>query len=173
LLEAARSGDLVLLRARVEAGADLNAPAAGGRTPLIEAAVHGQLEAARVLIEGGAELNANQRGWGTPLDAAERAGHVELAAMLRQEGARSASGRSVGDTVCVRPWAGEGYCGTVEATSKASYRIHVTEIVGCRDGCPAKADCSAGRAVGGARGVQTGDELTTVSWCLTDTGVLR
>ena len=116
------------------------------------------------------DANANRGGWGTPLEAAERTGHNELAAVLRRAGARS-SGRSVGDTVCVRPWQGDGYCGVVEEVNKTSFSLHVTEINGCEGGCQARADCSASRVVGGADGIKVGDEITTVSWCLTHTGV--
>lgn len=170
LHRAVRTGDLSLLRARLKAGADPNARDAAGRTPLIEAAERGRLDAARLLIAAGADLNASQRGWGTALETAERTGHTKLAALLRQAGARS-SGRSVGDKVCVRPWKGDGYCGTVEAVDKTTYRIRITEIVGCANGCPARAECSAGKPVGGPSGLHAGDEVTTVSWCLTHTGV--
>lgn len=172
LLQAARTGDLTLLQARLEAGADVNAVSVDGTTPLIEAAAGGQVKAAEALIEAGADIDANQRGWGSPLDAAERAGHTELANLLREKGAHSASGRSVGDTVCVRPWDGDGYCGTVEAASRATYRIRITEVVGCATGCPARGECSADRPVGGRDGLRAGDAVDTVSWCLTHTGVI-
>jgi uncharacterized protein len=173
LLQAARSGDLTALRARLKAGADVNAAGKDGTTPLIEAALHGQTAAAEALIAAGADIDANRRGYGSPLDAAERAGHTALAGLLREKGARSASGRAVGDTVCVRPWDGDGYCGTVEAASRSSYRIRITEVVGCTEGCAARAECSHGRAVGGPKGLAAGDTVETVSWCLTHTGVGR
>jgi hypothetical protein len=90
--------------------------------------------------------------------------------MLVEAGARS-TGSSVGDTVCVRPWGGDGYCGTVESIDKTHYRLRVTKLVGCEKGCPVKAECSAGREVGGSHGIAVGDEVATVSWCLTHTGV--
>jgi hypothetical protein len=124
-----------------------------------------------LLIEAGADLKAHQRGFGSAVDAADRAGHTELAAALRAAGVRSATGRSVGDTVCVRPWAGDGYCGTVESVDRTAYRIRVTKLVGCDGGCAQKAECSAGRPVGGADGLRVGDAISTVSWCLTHTGV--
>ena len=170
LLEAVKSGRSEAVRMLLGAGADANATSAAGRTPLVEAAEFGRADSAQLLIAFGADLNASQRGWGTPLETAERSGHNELAAMLRRAGARS-SGRSVGDTVCIRPWQGDGYCGVVEEVNKTSFRLRVTEIVGCEGGCQAKAECSASRAVGGADGIQIGDEITTVSWCLTHTGV--
>jgi ankyrin repeat protein len=170
LMDAVAAGQIEAVRLLLSAGADVNARTHAGRTPLIEAAAQGQLEAARLLVKAGADLNYAQRGWGSALKTAERTGHNDIAALLLKAGARS-TGSSVGDTVCVRPWGGDGYCGTVEAINKTRYRIRVTKIVGCSDGCPAKAECSAGRPVGGAEGVTTGDEVNTVSWCLTHTGV--
>jgi len=170
LMDAVKSDRVEAVRMLLDAGADVNATSDSGRTPLIEAAEFGRGDSAQLLIASGADINASQRGWGTPLEAAERAGHNELAAMLRRAGARS-SGRSVGDTVCVRPWQGDGYCGEVVEVNKTSFRLRVTEIIGCEGGCQAKAECSASRAVGGADGIRVGDEITTVSWCLTHTGV--
>jgi Ankyrin repeats (3 copies) len=170
LMDAVKADRIEAVRMLIGAGADVNAISASGRTPLVEAAEFGRIDSAQLLIASGADINASQRGWGSPLEAAERMGHNDLAATLRRAGARS-SGRSVGDMVCVRPWQGDGYCGEVVEVNKTSFRIRVTEIVGCDGGCQAKADCSASRVVGGADGVQVGDEITTVSWCLTHTGV--
>jgi uncharacterized protein len=170
LMDAVKSDRVDAVRMLLDAGADVNATSDSGRTPLIEAAEFGRINSAQILIASGADINTSQRGWGTSLEAAERTGHNELAAMLRRAGARS-SGRSVGDTVCVRPWQGDGYCGEVVEVNKTSFRLRVTEIIGCEGGCPAKAECSASRAVGGSDGIRVGDEITTVSWCLTHTGV--
>ena len=170
LMDAVKSDRVEAVRMLISAGADVNATSDSRRTPLIEAAEFGRIDSAQLLIASGAEINASQRGWGTPLEAAERAGNNELAAMLLRAGARS-SGRSVGDTVCVRPWQGDGYCGVVEEVDKTSFRLRVTEVIGCESGCQARAECSASRAVGGADGIKVGDEVTTVSWCLTHTGV--
>jgi|SRR5215472_12329132 len=170
LLEAVRAGQTEAVRLLLGAGAKVNVPSLDGRTPLIEAAAQGQTDAAKLLIEGGADLNTIQRGSGTALQTAERSGHNDIAALLRQAGARS-SGRSIGDTVCVRPWKGDGYCGTVESVNKTVFTIRVTKIVGCDKGCPARAECSAGRDVGGVDGLHPGEAVTTRSWCLTHTGV--
>lgn len=170
LLDAVSADRAEAVQVLLAAGADVNAASSNGRTPLIEAAELGRVSAARLLIAAGAELDHSQRGWGTPLDVAERMGHNQLAALLIKSGSRT-SGKSIGDTVCVRPWKGDGYCGTVEEINRTAYRIRVTEVVGCKNGCEANADCSAGRIVGGASGLRAGDEITTVSWCLTHTGV--
>jgi hypothetical protein len=170
LIEAVAAGHLDAVRALIAAGADSNLTSAGGRTPLIEAAIRGRMEIARLLISAGADLNVSERGAGTALEAAEREGHAGLAGLLRQAGART-SGRSVGDTVCVRPWKGDGYCGVVEAIDRNDYRLRITQIVGCPNGCSAMAACSAGKPVGGSGGLHAGDAITAASSCLTHTGV--
>ena len=170
LMDAVGAGQLRAIHILLAAGANVNARANDGRTPLIEAAVRGRPKSARLLIAAHADLNYEQRGWGTALEAAERNGHNNIAAILRQAGARS-SGHSLGDKVCIRPWSGDGYCGTVTAVNRTKYQIHVTEVLGCTEGCPAKAECSAGRPVGGRDGIAVGDAVATVSWCLTQTGV--
>ena len=170
LMDAVAAGKISSMRVLLSAKANVNAHANSGRTALIEAAAQGNMAATRLLIQSGADLNGTQRGWGSAVKTAERMGHPEIAEVLLKAGAKS-SGSSVGDKVCVRPWSGNGYCGTVESVNKNDYRIRVTEIVGCRDGCPARQECSEGRAVGGSYGINIGDEINTVSWCLTQTGV--
>jgi len=167
---AARTGDLAALQAQLKKGADPNVRDRQGRTPLMVAAENGQTKAVQLLIESRADLNVIARGWGSALEIAERTGHNDIASMLRKAGART-SGRSVGDTVCVRPWNGDGYCGIVQSVNKNSYRIRVTQIIGCKGGCVPKPECSAGKPVGGRDGITVGDEVNTVSWCLTHTGV--
>ena len=170
LLDAVAAGQIDAARMLLDSGAKANITSSEGRTPLIEAATLGHLEITQVLIHSGADLNIPQRGAGTALETAERNGHNDVAALLRQAGARS-SGRSVGDTVCVRPWKGDGYCGTVEAVNKTAFQIRVTKIVGCENGCAARPLCSAGRPVGGPDGIAVGELVGTVSSCLTHTGV--
>ena len=170
LYRAVRAGDVATVQARLAAGANPNARDATGRTLLMAAAEAGQTDAAKLLISAGADLNASARGFGTALEMAERTGHADFAAMLLQAGARS-TGKSVGDKVCVRPWKGDGYCGTVEAVARNTIRIQVTEVLGCEKGCPARAECSAGKPVGGPDGWHVGDVVATVISCLTQTGV--
>jgi len=172
LIDAAGAGHVEAARLLLDSGAEVNARSKSGRTALIEAAAQGRIPVTRELIAHGADLNITQRGWGTALEVAERAGYRKTAALLREAGARS-SGRSPRDKVCVRPWGGEGYCGTVVSVDKSRFLIHVTEIVGCKEAgaCPEKAECSAGQPVGGSGGIAVGDDISTVSWCLTHTGV--
>jgi hypothetical protein len=170
LIVAASAGETDTVKSLLAQGADQDATAADGRTPLIAATQGGQIEAVRALIAAHAKLNWAARRTGTALNVAENQGETQIAALLVAAGAHT-SGKSVGDTVCVRPWGGDGFCGTVKSFSVRSVQIQVTRIVGCAKGCAARNECSAARAVGGADGVQAGDQIAVPSWCLTQTGV--
>jgi len=169
LLLAVASGQSSAVRSLLQGGARPDAATRSGWTPLHEAAAAGRLEAARELIDGGAELDLLDRARGTPLDVAEQAGHERVARLVRTQGARG-SGKSVGDTVCVRPWGGEGYCGVVVARDARRHKLRVTGVVGCVSGCEARAECSAGRSVGPG-GLSEEDTLWIPTSCLTHTGL--
>jgi uncharacterized protein len=171
LLLAASSGRPEAVRALLRAGAAPDAGDRSGWTALHQAAQNGDLASARALLDAGATPDLRSRARGTALDVAERGGREELARLLRARGARG-SGKSIGDTVCVRPWAGEGYCGVVLAVDATRFRLRVSELVGCERGCAADAECSAGRPAGGA-GIARGDVLSVPAWCLTHTGLAR
>lgn len=170
VLVAASAGRPQVVRVLARAGADLDASDRNGWTALHQAASGGDLAATRALLEEGARADLLSRDQGTALDIAERAGHDALTALLRSHGARG-SGKSLGDTVCVRPWRGEGYCGVVEARDAARFRLRVGRLVGCEPACAAEPDCSAARPVGGAAGLRPGDALWVPGSCLTHTGV--
>ena len=169
LLLAAASGQASSVEALLRGGADPDATTRSGWTPLHEAADAGGLRSARALLDGGAPPDPRDRVRGTPLDVAEQAGHTGLARLLRERGARG-SGKSIGDTVCVRGWGGDGFCGEVVARDHTRHRLHVTELVGCSSVCEARATCSADRPVGpGGLGVD--DTLWVPTSCLTHTGL--
>jgi hypothetical protein len=170
LMQAAAAGQLATVRTLLAQGADVNARAVDGDSALMVAVQANQIEIARMLIKAGANLNAATRGTGTALELAERTGKSEIAALLLASGARS-SGESVGDTVCVLPWSGEGFCGRVKAFSIRSVNLQVTKLIGCEHGCAAREECSASKVIGGADGVQPGTAIAVPSWCLTQTGV--
>ena len=170
LITAAAAGQTSTVRSLLAQGASVDATADDGRTALIAAVQSGQADAVRALIAAGANLNWAARHTGTALDIAENKGEDEIVDLLRTAGAQS-TGKSVGDTVCVRPWSGAGFCGTVQAFSVPSVHIRITRIVGCANGCAARPECSAGLTVGGANGLQSGDTVAVPSWCLTQTGV--
>lgn len=169
LIAAASSGQADEVRSLLDQGASVDAIATDGRTALIAATEKNHIDVVQTLIRAGANLNLSTRG-GTALEVAERKGETQIAALLLASGAHS-SGKSVGDTVCVRPWSGDGFCGTVKSFTVQSVEIQVDRIEGCANGCPTKKECSASRVVGGSNGIQVGDQIAVPSWCLTHTGV--
>jgi hypothetical protein len=170
LIAGAQAGQIETVQRLLLRGAGVNATAADGRTALIAAVQSREVETIRVLIAAGANLDHAARGTGTALNVAENTGQAEIAALLLAAGAHP-TGKSVGDTVCVRPWSGDGFCGTVKSFSVASVKIEVTKIIGCINGCAARQECSASLEVGGNRGIQTGEQIAVPSWCLTQTGL--
>jgi hypothetical protein len=169
LVAAVERGDGAEAAALVRAGADPDASDRSGWTGLHLAAETGDLALARALLDAGAHPDPRSRARGTPLDVAEKAGRSELARLLRRHGAKG-SGKSIGDTVCVRPWGGDGYCAVVEGVDPTRYRLRVSRLVGCAAGCAPEASCSAGRPVG-VGGLGEGDVLWVPASCLTHTGV--
>jgi uncharacterized protein len=169
LVAALARGDATQVSALVRGGADPDAVDRSGWTGLHLAAEMGDLTLARVLLDAGAHPDLRSRARGTPLDIAERNGRVEMARLLRLHGAKG-SGKSIGDTVCVRPWGGDGYCGVVEGADPTRYRIRVSRVIGCAAGCAPEPSCSGGQVVG-AGGLGAGDVLWVPASCLTHTGV--
>ena len=169
LLLAAASGNAAAVAALLLGGADPDRGDAGGWTALHQAALSGDTATAGRLLDAGASLDRRARWRGTPLDVAETGGRAELARLLRERGARG-SGKSIGDTVCVRPWAGEGYCAVVLGRDATRFELRVTEVVGCARGCAADSACSAGRTVGSSD-LDRGGRLSVPASCLTHTGV--
>lgn len=100
-------GDDFCVKALVEAGADINARSAWGRTALHEAALNGQVEIAEFLLRHGADVNARNKRGETPLFYAtggmlvgpamtER--HKEIARLLLDNGADPNSKNRLGNT---------------------------------------------------------------------------
>ncbi len=169
LLLAARSGREDVVRALLRGGADPDAATRSGWSALHEAAEKGAVEVARALLDGGAAPDPRDRVRATPLDVAEQGGRRDVAHLLRARGARG-GGKSIGDTVCVRPWGGDGFCSVVQARDPTRHQLRITRIVGCPFGCPPDAACSAGRRVGPG-GLGPGEVLWVPSSCLTHTGL--
>lgn len=172
LVRAARAGSLGVVRALVAARADVDASDRDGLTPLIAATRLGHSAVLDALLDAGADPDMRHRALGTALDVAERAGRFDLAALLRARGARG-SGRSVGDLVCVRPWGGEGFCGTITAVRGPRLRLRVTRLVGCAAGCAPLPACTGDRPVGGGTSgaLAIGRDVWVESSCLTNTNV--
>jgi ankyrin repeat protein len=78
----AGAGDAAIVRAMVAHGADVNAAAASGYTPLHVAASRGDAELVRFLVQAGALPGARMDDGKTPADLARDRGHPETAALL-------------------------------------------------------------------------------------------
>lgn len=88
LLDAARRGEVEVVRSLLDGGADVNAARGDGLTALHAAAERGHLDVAKLLISAGAELDAGTRiGRYTPLHLAGRGGHGHVVGALVEAGA--------------------------------------------------------------------------------------
>src|SRR5215210_3501012 len=91
LRAAAGAGDEARVRALLEAGAAVDAPARYGQTPLFFAAQKGHLGVVRLLIERGANVNAREQFFGQSiLDVALQSDNLELVRLLLDKGAEGA-----------------------------------------------------------------------------------
>ena len=88
LRDAARRGDLSMLRRLLAEQLDVDARDANGRTALMLAVVRGHQEAVTTLLAAGADPNAADASGTTPLQAALAGAHTAIAAALEQSGAR-------------------------------------------------------------------------------------
>lgn len=88
LVDAARRGEVELVRSMLDDGADVNAAQGDGLTALHASAERGHVEIARLLIAAGADLDAETRiGHYTPLHLAGRGGHGHVVLALAEAGA--------------------------------------------------------------------------------------
>src|SRR5262249_54726430 len=85
---AAAGGSTAMVRALLDAGADVNAEEENGRTPLHVAATNRRKEVAALLLARGAKVDAkNKSDHFTPLHSAALAGSTEVAGLLLANGA--------------------------------------------------------------------------------------
>jgi hypothetical protein len=92
LLAATRKGDLVLVKALLAKGADVNAKSPYGSTPLFFACDRGHTEIAKLLIEKGADLNVEDTFYhATALTWATMNKRLDTIKLLLDNGAKSAS----------------------------------------------------------------------------------
>ncbi|XP_072903774.1 uncharacterized protein [Hemitrygon akajei] len=87
LHEAAFNGNVNLLHALIQAGANVNLPDYAGWTALHEASNNGFHEAVLVLLSAGADVNSKGLNGITPLQDAVRNGHSQVVKLLLQHGA--------------------------------------------------------------------------------------
>lgn len=84
MMFAAGMGNLELVKALVENGADLDAKSASGQTALIWAARGGSLEVADYLLEQGADPDIKDSGGETALDWSKRNDNEQLQTLLKE-----------------------------------------------------------------------------------------
>jgi ankyrin repeat protein len=87
LHEAAKYGQLDVLRFLVEHKADVNARQYDGATPLHFAAGFGELETVKFLLDNGAEVDVKEVSGMTPIMAAQTRNHREIIDVLTKAGA--------------------------------------------------------------------------------------
>jgi hypothetical protein len=88
LLLAARNGNIVLVIASLDLGADVNTRSeSNGYTPLIWASSRGHTEAVRLLLEAGADVDLEANDGQTALMRAADYGHAEVVELLLKSGA--------------------------------------------------------------------------------------
>ena len=89
LMEAAGSGNCVIIKQLSQKGADVNAKDYESNTPLHLACMYGHVEAVRLLIDLGAKPDIQASGLGrTPIKIAETNGHIEIVQILKDAGAK-------------------------------------------------------------------------------------
>lgn len=86
-IEAIKKNDMIIVKALIDAGADINAKDPYGETLLHIASVRGFQKIISLLIAEGADVNARDGRALTPLHAAAWGGHTETAALLIANGA--------------------------------------------------------------------------------------
>ncbi len=127
VLEAARSGDVDILRAELRAGGDVNSAQGDGFTALHWAAKNGNREAAELLIAAGADLSATTRlGSHTPLHVAAAAGSAGVAEALLAAGAEVAGTTDTG-AQAIHYAAASGDSATVEVFAAAGADLDAVE----------------------------------------------
>jgi len=94
-------------------GADPNAKAKYGATPLHEAALNGRVDIVTLLLEHGADPNAQVKSGMTPLHLAASKGHVDVAKLLLKHGADPNAQDKHGNTP-LHDAAFEGHVGIVK-----------------------------------------------------------
>ncbi|RAJ00492.1 hypothetical protein LX64_04199 [Chitinophaga skermanii] len=88
LFTAANNNDTVAIKATLQAGADLEAKDAEGRTPLMVATYKHHFDAANTLVQANANVNAQDKILNSPFLYAGASGFADLVQLYMQHGAR-------------------------------------------------------------------------------------
>jgi ankyrin repeat protein len=78
LIIAAERNDVSTIRRLLEAGTNVRARDAQGRTALLAATAHNHIESAKLLIEAGADVNAQDSKFDSPLLLAGASGYLDI-----------------------------------------------------------------------------------------------
>lgn len=124
IVEAAKSGDKVTLRALLQKGANVNAGEGDGTTALHWAAYRDDLEAVEMLLKAGAKVNSANDLGATPLWAAAQNGSEAIVRRLLAAGANPNSKLELGETVLMTA-ARSGYAGIVEQLTARGADVNV------------------------------------------------
>lgn len=88
IMEAAASGDTVMVTALLDTGADVNTQSEFGVTPLMAASAKGHLDTVRVLLAQGADVSLKDKMGLTARTYAENSGHTAIVEALAAAGAQ-------------------------------------------------------------------------------------
>ena len=103
LHQAAKEGNTFAVRCFLLRGADVNAKANGGMTPMHSAVLYRHTRIVKLLIAKGADVNAKEISGSTPLHVAAYSGEREIAKLLIANGADVDA--KMGDVDCTTPLA--------------------------------------------------------------------
>ena len=126
LVEAVRNGDAAVVRALVERGVDVTAPAGDGATALHWAAYADDLETAELLLRAGASVDATNDLGVTPLWVAGTNGSAGMVARLLAAGADPNIAPATGGTPLMRA-VRTGNAGAVESLLAAGADVNASE----------------------------------------------
>jgi len=87
LCDAARKGNVMMIKQLMAGGIDPNAKDYDNRSCLMLASATGNIHAAKLLVEGGVDINAKDRYGGNALGDALREGHTHVVRLLLAKGA--------------------------------------------------------------------------------------
>lgn len=125
---AAQSGDSHHIEALLKQGANIEAPDADGRTPLLLAIHSRQADAARALMEAGADVNAKDTIQDSPYLYAGASGQTGIVQMTIAHGAGLRSTNRYSGTALI-PAAERGHVSTVQALIEAGVEIdHINNL---------------------------------------------
>jgi uncharacterized protein YceK len=129
LVVAAQNGELAIVQALLDRGADANTKTQGGRTALEVAAGRGHAAVIPALLNAGAEVNARSAGMETALMVAVRRGHTTSVLALLDKGADVNASSFMGETALIDA-ADRGHMAIVQALLDKGADVNAKTIEG-------------------------------------------